>query len=276
MLSFAYKTQQIGKKLQETDIFYIFSMISMPYSIGNMFLCGMKVAYILQDAELGAIQVIPHPRARRCTFRSLPDGDLSLSIPPSLPATEVRRIVEQMRPRLTGLLARQRPPVLLQPGWQWTSQRLKIEIGQGHQAKLILQSKPGWIGICCPEQLDYTAGDIQEQLRLAVKQGLRHQARLYLPQRLEALARQVGVSYQSIRISSSRGRWGSCSGQRSISLSCYLMLLPDNLIDYVLLHELAHTREMNHGPRFWALLDEWTAGQAHSLRQALKGFQMPF
>lgn len=63
---------------------------------------------------------------------------------------------------------------------------------------------------------------------------------------------------------------------KTISLSCYLMLLPAHLADYVILHELAHTKEMNHSPAFYALLDSFTEGQARKLREELKHFRCPF
>lgn len=54
------------------------------------------------------------------------------------------------------------------------------------------------------------------------------------------------------------------------------MLLPPHLMDYVLLHELSHTKEMNHGPRFWELLDSMTGGRARALRAELRGFNTDF
>ena len=79
------------------------------------------------------------------------------------------------------------------------------------------------------------------------------------------LSMQHNLPYKSVKINSSSGRWGSCSTRGNINLSYYLVLLPKHLIDYVLLHELAHTREMNHGKRFWALLDRMTDGRAQSI-----------
>ena len=84
------------------------------------------------------------------------------------------------------------------------------------------------------------------------------------------------VKPSAIKLKEMATRWGSCTATRTISLSCYLMLVPAHLMDYVMLHELAHTREMNHGPRFWELLDSLTDGQSHRLRAELRNFHTGF
>ena len=87
------------------------------------------------------------------------------------------------------------------------------------------------------------------------------------------LSEQYKLPYKSVKINSSRGRWGSCSARKAINLSYFLVLLPKHLIDYVLLHELSHTREMNHGDRFWTLLNSMTGGKAFELREELKKYK---
>lgn len=116
------------------------------------------------------------------------------------------------------------------------------------------------------------------QLWLAkvIIEQMRKRAKQILPQRLAFLAQTHNLTYTSVSINSARTRWGSCSSRKSINLSLYLLLLPSALIDYVLLHELCHTRELNHGPRFWALLDSFTQGQAKRLRQELRCFRPQF
>jgi predicted metal-dependent hydrolase len=103
---------------------------------------------------------------------------------------------------------------------------------------------------------------------------LRAQAKEYLPKELERLSKLHGFYYSEVKIRKSKTRWGSCSSKRTINLSFYLMLLPPHLIEYVLLHELCHTIEMNHSLAFWKLLDKHTGGKAKVLKQEIKKYHI--
>ena len=95
--------------------------------------------------------------------------------------------------------------------------------------------------------------------------------RVLLP-RLEELAWQRGLRCNKATIRKTKSRWGSCSGQGNINLSLYLLLLPPHLRDYIMHHELTHLLEMNHGPRFHALLNEATGGRSQLLRAELRQY----
>ena len=113
----------------------------------------------------------------------------------------------------------------------------------------------------CSSDLSGAGEAVQKLVRGAILRAMKKVAAEFLPPLLSVWAERFGLTYRKVRITAARSRWGSCTSAKTISLSCYLMLVPSHLIDYVILHELAHTREMNHGPRFWELLDSMTAGQ---------------
>ena len=100
--------------------------------------------------------------------------------------------------------------------------------------------------------------------------ALRRKAQSILPAQLAQLAELHGFKFSGVKIRKSRTRWGSCSTKGIINLSFYLMLLPEYLIEYVLLHELCHTVQMNHSPAFWTLLDKCTGNKARELRRELR------
>jgi predicted metal-dependent hydrolase len=87
-----------------------------------------------------------------------------------------------------------------------------------------------------------------------LRQWLRKQAKVHLPRRLAVLAEHAGLKYQKLSIRTQRTRWGSCSSAGNINLNDRLLLLPAELTDYVMLHELCHTRHLNHSPLFWQLV----------------------
>ncbi|MDR0765958.1 MAG: M48 family metallopeptidase [Odoribacteraceae bacterium] len=117
------------------------------------------------------------------------------------------------------------------------------------------------------------AGESQARVALLAGRVLveiyKMESRLYLPGRVEELARKFGFSYRRLSFRDNLSNWGSCSGENNISLNVRLMKLPDELIDYVILHELCHTVEKNHSVRFWTLVQDVCPGYVE-LRGRLK------
>lgn len=82
-------------------------------------------------------------------------------------------------------------------------------------------------------------------------------ARNIIGDRLDELARRHGFAYNKVFVRSQRTRWGSCSGQNNINLNVNIIRLPCELMDYIILHELVHTRIKDHSPRFWKMLGQY-------------------
>lgn len=90
----------------------------------------------------------------------------------------------------------------------------------------------------------------EEELRTLQKRG-----REVFPARCAYFAPRLGVSFGRISVRRQHSKWGSCSGKGNLNFNCLLLLAPESVLDYVVVHELCHRREMNHSKRFWALVE---------------------
>jgi predicted metal-dependent hydrolase len=104
-------------------------------------------------------------------------------------------------------------------------------------------------------------GDIAHLAR-RVRDHLAAAARADLAPRARRLAAQIGRNVARVNVRDTRSRWGSCSGQGNLSFSWRLIFAPEPVLEYVVAHEVAHLAEMNHGPRFWALVESLAPGSA--------------
>jgi predicted metal-dependent hydrolase len=122
--------------------------------------------------------------------------------------------------------------------------------------------------------LSFNSGEKEVQLaaQKASIRALRKEAETLLPQRLNTLAVQTGMGYQSVSVKQLKSRWGSCSNSKEITLNLFLMQLPWHLIDYVIIHELTHTRVMRHGSPFWRELERHLPN-AKELKKEIGGYQ---
>lgn len=116
---------------------------------------------------------------------------------------------------------------------------------------------------------------IQKAVRRAIEETWRIEAKRYLPYRTQELALKHGFTYNNVRVKKAGTRWGSCSSTNNINLNIQLMRLPDHLIDYVILHELAHTVEKNHQSSFWNLMESILPG-AKKYDKALNKYNLNY
>ena len=145
---------------------------------------------------------------------------------------------------------------------------IRVAIPKGisfERAKIFAQTKEIWI--------KRTLNKVQQHLNSSIKLNPveKNNAKIYLLRRLEEIAQQHGFIYNKATVRNQKTRWGSCSGKNNLSLNIQLINLPHELIDYVIFHELVHTKVKNHSPVFWKKLDEFV-GNAKSLNKELKQY----
>ena len=118
---------------------------------------------------------------------------------------------------------------------------------------LFVLEKSDWIDEALKKvQAKVNANASIEHLTSEDVQNLSKQAKQVIPLRVAYFADILGVNYGRISIRSQHTRWGSCSAKGNLNFNCLLMLVPEEILDYVIVHELCHLIELNHSPAFWA------------------------
>lgn len=226
--------------------------------------------YELIDKELGRIVVTRHKRAKRVIARRV-DGYIRLTVPDRFNMKNIPLVLRELKP---GIMKLKQPSPACITGEDVIS-TLTFDahiVRDSLVEKRSLSLKNGRLHIFVPPHTDISLPENQKGIKEAIINVMRMEAKRVLPAKTAFFAEKEGLSYNQIRINSSRSRWGSCSGKKNINYSLFLMLLPERLIDYVVLHELAHTIEMNHSERFWLLLERFCEGKARVLRREVKDY----
>ena len=230
---------------------------------------------IMEHPQWGTIIVARNARAQRIILRARPDG-IHITVPTFAKQGDIERAIADCVPKLLQKKPQSMGSVIDRE-FRIESENFTFGIEE-HAADAFQMKYCGkTVILLCPTGTCYSGKKMQEWLRKAITTALTRRAKELLPPRLKALATEKGFTYNGCTVRNVHSRWGSCNTKKNISLSIYLAMLPNELIDYVLLHELCHTVEMNHSERFWALMDKVTApAKAKDLRKKLKGYRTQF
>jgi predicted metal-dependent hydrolase len=204
---------------------------------------------VIQDEEFGAVTVRRSKLARHITLKIDQRGAIIVSIPLRAPLFMAKNLLAQSRMQIRSHLAKTNAEqaVLTNGSLIGKSHRLSVIHGNTFASRLSGTE----LHVTIPVGTQPTDQPVQQFIKEAALKALRTQAKAYLSRRLSALAVAHGFQYTSLRFSNAGTRWGSCSSTGTISLNIWLMQLSFELIDYVIVHELCHTRQMNHSDRFW-------------------------
>lgn len=210
-----------------------------------------KSQNILHYKGLGEVSYVRSQRARKLSIRINQRGQVRVSIP--------RFITQKQAERF--FLSKQ----------DWVQKQL--DALKLKDCKGTLPPEGGIIhirGRSYPVILHREDADVEA----AIWRLLQKEAWEYLPGRVMELSERHGYKISGIKIRKMNTRWGSCTAKKSINLNSWLMMLPEYLSDYVILHELAHTRFPDHSNRFWEELDGITGGMSKKYRKELRNQQI--
>ncbi|MDR0957228.1 MAG: M48 family metallopeptidase [Candidatus Nomurabacteria bacterium] len=205
---------------------------------------------ILHDDEFGDIE-IRRVRGMCMRIKIQPNGKMIAQLPRLIPLREVTKFLDQSRERLRQSL-QSMPARKTYKNGDTIGKSHHLIIQEGEQENTRLKKLDIVVNITSK-----TTPSAQDRLvKDGIAKALREEAKAYLPRRLAFLADKHNFSYNQLRFMHAKSRWGSCSSRGTISLNIMLMTMPNELIDYVLLHELNHTKHMDHSKAFWSDLEK--------------------
>lgn len=219
------------------------------------------------DKDLGKVVIRRNARAKSIIARRK-DDHILLTVPLRYKQNQIMTSLELLKPRIQALKVK--PKYTFTKDSQFDTLTFTVNINTSALSKFYHQLKNGVLSINCPKESLIESDDTQMKIREIVEHYLRLEAKRILPEKVKLSAKQHNFIFTEVKINKSRTRWGSCSSKKSINLAYWCLLLPEYLLDFIILHELCHTLEMNHGERFWMHLDRVTDNKAQKLTAELK------
>lgn len=226
------------------------------------------------DKDLGTILIKRNRRAKRIIARRKTEM-IILTVPMQMKNEEIKSHFKSLKPKLLSLPVKKIIEITEGTRIHTFSFEInikRIENNLGHITSLL---KNRVLIIFIPIHLNIINKQTQTIIRDLIIEALRVEAKRILPPKVLFFAKKWSLEVNQIKINSSKKRWGSCSSSKNINLSLFLLMLPEHLIDYVILHELTHTLELNHGANFWKLLDIHCNGIAKSLDKESRNYTSP-
>ncbi len=222
------------------------------------------------DSVVGEVIVRRHQWSRGVSIKYSVRGELIATAPKHVPLMFIKRVIRSKRSEIAAIKKRGDTPHYISGQIIGKSHRLEIIVSPESTAPA-LNTKQRVLYLTLAEADDINKPDVQLLVQKEVIKVHRREAKAYLPRRLSLLAERHNYSYSRMRFTHAGTRWGSCSSSGTISLNIALMKLPLELIDYVLIHELCHTTEMNHSTGFWSLVEKADPQYSHH-RKLLKTY----
>lgn len=225
--------------------------------------------------DIGSVLYRKNNRARNISIRINSHGEVKVTVPAWCSFHRAESFVFEKRSWISAKLIKIERKTEENLAWKAGDQVFlrngKISILEGIGPHYRVVSGNGEYSLLLPEEFQYDNKSQREEVKELLAQiGLR-EAKRQLPLVLKECAKSHKLEYERLTVRRMRTRWGSCSSRNRISLSSALIFLPEDLIEYVCLHELVHTIHKNHSPAFWSALEDLLPG-ALQLRKKLRDY----
>ena len=194
---------------------------------------------------ISEFRIIRSLRRKRISFRFAPDGILEILAPQNVSESYLRQAVINSLPKLEKL--KKRTPVRTYPDFSNGSKFMLLGIPYPLRITARLRTF---------DQAFLIPADNAEKMKHSLATLYRELAEKIIRERVKKWENICGVYPKKIRISSASSRWGSCTSDKTVSFSWKLIQCPPETVDYVIVHELSHLKELNHSPNFWRLVKE--------------------
>ncbi|MFW5886812.1 MAG: M48 family metallopeptidase [Bacteroidota bacterium] len=206
---------------------------------------------------IGPVTIRKNPRAKRIILKIYSSKDIRISIPSRTSYQQGIAFAENkkewIRKTCKQLNHKQSEHLLFLHQPHYKSKYHQIEI-QSHPGTFTKNQRNNKLILKYPGHLTIPSPEVQNFFKKEMMKIWKKEAHYYLPERVDFFARRHQLFYNRISIRNNKTRWGSCSYNNNLNLNLHLVRLPDELSDYVILHELAHTVHKNHSRQFWSYL----------------------
>lgn len=224
----------------------------------------MNSSKIIHIDEIGEVLFKKSRRAKKINISVKPFEGIIVSFPYYVSYKVAEEVavskINWIKKNINKIKNYESKKVLYDESTGYTTRTHKLELQKKTSGDISVVVKNRKIFVKYPSDLHVHSELVQNSIKFGIERALRIEAKEYLPNRVDALAKEFGFSYTKVYCKNLKSRWGSCSIRNNINLNIHLMRLTDELIDYVILHELCHTVHKNHSKRFWDKLESVSPG----------------
>lgn len=229
--------------------------------------------YYLDDKEFGKVFISVRSNMRNITMR-WKGGSLYMNVPTGVSKEHLEQVLDEMRPKLRQRQTKDELSYHIGQEIECYGFKIVIDEQTKYHDRIIFSKNDNVVTANVPRGIDLTTHNSKEWISRALKTVAHNEAARLLPLAKSITAR-LGVAPDRFEVGRGLRKLGHCTPKRVIQLSANLVFLPEDLIEYIICHELAHLTHMNHSPQFHELVNRYVNGQEKTLEKKLRAFKWP-